>query len=745
MDTGTPPPETPTEDTRSALSPRALISGFALVLLFAIICPINDWLLKNTFLYSQHLAIGVTLFVVVMGAVINPLLGRHRYRAKEMMVMVAMLLVLGGVASSGLSRLLPPILSGPAKVLPSSAELAPYVDNDGEVLLPKGPYIGMPEHGLPNINDPEYRYVIDGYHQGFGAADPSVTHRATVTWTDSDGVTRTQLALAAPYATDNPEALDLSSPIGRALLGQRAPSQVDGPLGSLSLTKVEPPAIPWGIWLKGFLAWIPLLGSAMTAFLAMSALVRRQWIHNERLTYPIGNVLVNYLQDPQPGKRSAAVFRSKAFWVAFSIVALWLLSQPLKDLGILPVSMPTKISLRHSFDSAPFNLGYADWGYLNPTIYFSIIGLAFFLPADISFSVWFCFIFGNAVYALCRQQGIAVDGSMPSKVSMGGWFVECLLIIWIGRRYYLQLLRAAFVSSDDPDLREMRPITWAFLASALGMVVAMTALGAQFGSACIAALVYLGLGLVLGRLVAEAGLPFIQTPMFWSASNVIYSLTGLAAPLAALVPLTMLAQTLCADPREHLVPFAVNAEFLVEKANVRRRSWLIIALVVVSGGTLVAGACMLWCGYAHDGQQNMDSWWKVGPFLGTLGQGASHALGGDPIPSSTYTAYAVGGIMTAGLGIARLAWAWWPIHPLGFLVMASYPLYRIWFGFFLGWLAKALVMRYGGMQLYNRLKPVALGLIAGEAVIAGVFLIIGLIAGLVFGYKLPFNTRFLAG
>ena len=49
-----------------ALSVRALVTGFVLVLLFAAVTPVNDWLLKNTFMYSQHLAIGVFLFVVAM-------------------------------------------------------------------------------------------------------------------------------------------------------------------------------------------------------------------------------------------------------------------------------------------------------------------------------------------------------------------------------------------------------------------------------------------------------------------------------------------------------------------------------------------------------------------------------------------------------------------------------------------------------------------------------------------------------
>ena len=77
------------------------------------------------------------------------------------------------------------------------------------------------------------------------------------------------------------------------------------------------------------------------------------------------------------------------------------------------------------------------------------------------------------------------------------------------------------------------------------------------------------------------------------------------------------------------------------------------------------------------------------------------------------------------------------------LVCACYPIYCIWFSFFLGWLFKMLVMRYGAVKLYNTLKPAAMGLIASEAVVAGIFLIIGLIAGY-FDITLP-RTQFLPG
>ena len=158
-----------------------------------------------------------------------------------------------------------------------------------------------------------------------------------------------------------------------------------------------------GVWAKVLLAWAPLLGSAMICFICIAALVRHQWMQNERLTYPIAEVITNFLQNPEPGQRFAPVFRSKVFWAAFIVVALALGSQGLMKLGYLPVGFVTKISLFASFNFPPFNQGYADsWLILNPTIYFSVIGIVFFLPTDLSLSVWLCFLVGNFIFAMLR-------------------------------------------------------------------------------------------------------------------------------------------------------------------------------------------------------------------------------------------------------------------------------------------------------------------------------------------------------
>jgi hypothetical protein len=82
--------------------------------------------------------------------------------------------------------------------------------------------------------------------------------------------------------------------------------------------------------------------------------------------------------------------------------------------------------------------------------------------------------------------------------------------------------------------------------------------------------------------------------------------------------------------------------------------------------------------------------------------------------------------MGFGLGLAAfLEWAClsmpgWPLHPIGLIMVNTFYANEAWPSIFLGWLAKVLLTRYGGLRAFRAAKPVFMGLIMGE-VFAGVF------------------------
>jgi hypothetical protein len=64
---------------------------------------------------------------------------------------------------------------------------------------------------------------------------------------------------------------------------------------------------------------------------------------------------------------------------------------------------------------------------------------------------------------------------------------------------------------------------------------------------------------------------------------------------------------------------------------------------------------------------------------------------------------------------ARTRIFWWP-HPLGIVLWMGFQgIYSMWFSYFLGWLIKYLLVRFGGQRQFLAWRRFFVGLIVGEA------------------------------
>ncbi len=107
-----------------------------------------------------------------------------------------------------------------------------------------------------------------------------------------------------------------------------------------------------------------------------------------------------------------------------------------------------------------------------------------------------------------------------------------------------------------------------------------------------------------------------------------------------------------------------------------------------------------------------------GGWLGPMSIGDGHTIVSRLDPSEAdYRAMigvAAGAGVTIGLGLLRLRFWWWPLHPVGYLASNTWGSHWWFIPFFVGWLGKVLVTRYGGLRLYRRTIPLAVGLIVGD-------------------------------
>ncbi len=90
----------------------------------------------------------------------------------------------------------------------------------------------------------------------------------------------------------------------------------------------------------------------------------------------------------------------------------------------------------------------------------------------------------------------------------------------------------------------------------------------------------------------------------------------------------------------------------------------------------------------------------------------------------------LGAGLMAMLMFVRQRFLWWPLHPLGLPISATRIMDLVWFSVFLAWLAKLSILKYGGPRLFLRLRPFFLGMILGQFVVAGLWIVIDYLTGM---------------
>jgi hypothetical protein len=66
------------------------------------------------------------------------------------------------------------------------------------------------------------------------------------------------------------------------------------------------------------------------------------------------------------------------------------------------------------------------------------------------------------------------------------------------------------------------------------------------------------------------------------------------------------------------------------------------------------------------------------------------------------------------LMMAKQRFVWWPVHPMSLPISAMWMTDVIMLSVFISWLLKLVILKYGGPSLYNRLKPLFIGFVAGH-------------------------------
>lgn len=484
-------------------------------------------------------------------------------------------------------------------------------------------------------------------------------------------------------------------------------------------------AVPWEAWRDPLLFWIPLLALVGASLLGLALMLHRQWSEHEHLPYPIVTFTRSLL--PAPGERVPAFMRSRLFATGLLVVLGVELMGFAEAWFPGTVKLPVWYDFRPMLDAFPAWKEWSKWAGLLYVfrIFFSAVAIGYLLSREVSLSLALAPHFYAIVLVVAGTSGLAIEaGAVGTSLNFGAYVGIALAVLYTGRSFYATTMRDALRAPLAAPTH-----VWGARVFLMGGI-AVTGWLISTGLPVLAVLPALALVLVLfvvaARLLAETGL-FAITPM-WSVAAIVLAFAG--GPALGVSNYTTLALTLGVIGLQSgcsLLPFAVNVMKLCDTQAVSQswfavRAGLLVPCLLVAGVVVTLGVHYR-IGTAMQGTTFVTRQAEA-PF--ESGLRLKHDLASQALPANPdgktgldpdmrlVAAVAVGAALVLGMTILRLRFAKFPFHPLIFVVWSTLPAMAFSLSFFLGWLARTLVVSAGGEKAYQRFKPLMAGLLAGE-------------------------------
>ena len=495
-------------------------------------------------------------------------------------------------------------------------------------------------------------------------------------------------------------------------------------------------SVPWKSWMIPLLAWSAYVLVMYFVVTCLSVLLRRQWVEIEKCTFPLVQLPVEMSKHDDPGLISP-FFKNKVLWLGFAFPVF------IHTLNGLHAFFPAVPHLPIRFWLNPYLVG-RPWSALRPlqiTLFWSMVGFSYLLTLEVSFSLWFFFLFfkfqsliGSLLgFNITRGPGVQWTAySFSAAQEAGACLVFVTFTLWRARRYIKGMLRDIFRKGSETDAwNEPMPYAVTIFGLILGILTLAYLnylMGMSFGFAVIFVLVLMVIYIALTWQVIHGGIPFVNPS--YSAHNILLTTMGTSNINAStLTSLFMHPVSFTRDLREIMMPNVMNGLKAADEAKVRRRSILIVMGVAMVLGLVASYYSAIKVSYKYRA-----------PYTG--GGGDMRWLTSVLTGPRTGTDWTNVGFMAFGsvfmffLMWMRRMFIWWPIHPIGFTMWSAWGTFKLWFSIFLGWSMKYMLVRFGGLRAYRQARPIFLGLVLGEMTCAGLWAIIGMVTGVSTGYRI---------
>jgi len=469
-------------------------------------------------------------------------------------------------------------------------------------------------------------------------------------------------------------------------------------------------SVPWAIWVRPLFWWLSFVAAIGLGCVAFASIIRRQWVDQERLSFPFAQVTEELAQTA--GERGLpAQLRQPLFWIGAvvpAVIVLWY------TIGYFRPGFPV---VTVGIQNHVINVNrYVPQFYAR--INFLIISFAYFTDLQILFSIWFFYILTWLQMGITNRMGLAEGlGQFAGtrQQAMGGFIVFCAWGLWVARGHLKSVFAAAFRPSqkveDRGELVPHRRAVYLFLGSAAYMVLWLTHGGMHLSLSLLVVVFWFVFYVGFAKIVATTGLVFMESP------GLGLSILGLAPPDSlspGAIAMRQLVGSTYQNGKCFAMPAAAHAARLGTPLGDRARTLGLTVVFAFVAALIAAGLATIYLGY-QDGAFNFGSYMfrvaapryydGIVSSIRDIGKETHYGL------RMAYTAF--GTVVVAVLTFCTYRFTWWPLHPIGFTVVTFYSARTAILSVFVTWLVKTIILRFGGISLYRRAMPLFIGMIVG--------------------------------
>jgi len=472
-------------------------------------------------------------------------------------------------------------------------------------------------------------------------------------------------------------------------------------------------AVPWGAWLQPLAIWLAFFVGFYGLLLCIAMVFRPIWEEGEHLAYPMAEfplMLAGFRQKTLHG-----VWTNPIFWSGVLMVGLYHL------FNIFNAFNPAIPALGLSTPLSPLFVEHPLTALQPLTIEYrpEIFGIAYMMPSDIVAStliLYFGYFKGLALGG--AMMGVDIPGyPFDYPQAMGGFVALALVLIYGARHRIVQVFAALGGRGGETPW-----LAIGFIVSTAVVLGFWLIFGMKLWILLVYLILLLSHSIGYMRIRAETGFPTWWIKPLNQERDMVINFFGterLAAggnfsSLAGLEVQNWMYRGYFAQ----LVAYQAEALRIGGEIKVDRKQiaslmiWAVILGSAVSWWMHISTAYELGSNVLEGGTTQGGT--RVALMTQAYDQLASWMRGPADPQRNPSIAFAVGAAVVILLAVLRRLFLQFPLHPSGFVMALTGGGSIGWAMLLLSLIIKTIVLRLGGMRLYNRLLPFFIGVVVGH-------------------------------